>query len=236
VTAVRRGTGVAAAAALWLGLAGPALADYEAGLKAYTEGDYAEALKNFRADAEAGHAPSQAALAILYVHGHGVEANLATAVRWFTMAAEQGLPNAQHLLGRIYFSDALGPRDVAKAIHWFEKASAQHFGYSDLALFSIYYKGDGVAQDLAKAAEHARRAAEAGIEAAQLQYGYMLFKGEGVERQIDEAYFWFFLAAQRGNMDGVSMATQIPLDALSSEKRLELERRALNWKPTEAAK
>jgi hypothetical protein len=234
----RRGAGPVAAAvgvALWLALSGPAVADYDTGMAAYEKGDFAAALTHFQADGAAGHAPSQAALGILYARGEGVGKDYAEAAEWFRKAARQGHAKAQHLLGRILFSDALGSRDVPQALEWFEKSAAQNYPPADLALFSIYYRGEDVAKDLERAAGHARRAAEAGLVSAQLQYGYMLLHGEGVQSQPQEAYFWFFLLAQQANADGISMLAQLPEDALTTEERLEAERRALAWQPTTPA-
>jgi len=222
-------------AALALCLAAPARADYDAGMAAYRSGDYAEALKHFQADAEAGDAPSQAALGILYVRGEGVEKDVGKAAEWFGKAAAQGNAGSQHLLARLLFSGALGERDVPKAIEWFEKASAQGYGFSDLALYAIYYKGDGVEKDLAKAETHARRAAESGLLNAQFQYGYLLLgNDEGVPRRIEDAYFWLFLAAQTGLQDAISLLTEISHDELPTERRMGIERRAMAWQEEQA--
>jgi uncharacterized protein len=218
-------------AALVVALVAPALADYDAGMTAYHSGNFAEALRQFRADAEAGNAPSQAALAVLYARGEGVEKDMATAAVWFGKAAAQGHAGSQHLLGRLLMSGALGKPDTAKAIEWFEKAAAQGYGLSDLALFSIYYKGNGVTKDLEKAELHARRAAESGLPSAQLQYGYFLLGGdEGVARRVEDAYFWLYIAAHAGLEDAIPLLTQIPYEELPSERRLEIERQVAAWR------
>lgn len=210
--------------------AGAARADYDAGMSAYRAHDFAAALKQFRPGAEAGDAASQAALAILYARGEGVEKDLAKAAEWFGKAAAQGHAGSQHLLGRLLMSDALGKPDTAKAIEWFEKASAQGYGLSDLALFAIYYRGNGVEKDLEKAERHARRAAEYGLPSAQLQYGYFLLgNDQGTARRVEDAYFWLFLAAQAGLEEAVSLLTDIPDDELPSDRRLEIEGQVAAW-------
>jgi len=52
----------------------PALvyADFQAGLAAYNQGDYATALKEWRPLAEQGYAPAQFNLGFLYDNGYGV--------------------------------------------------------------------------------------------------------------------------------------------------------------------
>ncbi len=57
---------------LFLMLAPPVLADFQAGLDAYDRGDYGTALKEFRPLAEQGHAEAQLYLGIMYSQGLGV--------------------------------------------------------------------------------------------------------------------------------------------------------------------
>ena len=46
--------------------------DYDAGFKAYTQNDYATALKHFRPLAKQGDAKAQFHLGLMYQHGYGV--------------------------------------------------------------------------------------------------------------------------------------------------------------------
>ena len=69
-------------------LAAPAWAGFDEGLAAYKRGDYATALGEWRASAEAGHAASQYDLGLMYYLGEGVERNFREAFKWFVEAAE----------------------------------------------------------------------------------------------------------------------------------------------------
>ena len=71
------------------------LADLEAGQEAAKRGDYATALKEFRALAEQGHAGAQTNLGIMYYDGLGVTQDYIEAERWYRLAAEQGDAGAQ---------------------------------------------------------------------------------------------------------------------------------------------
>ena len=94
----------------------PAQADYQAGMAAYTSGEFDTARKEFMAGAEAGNVDAQVALGILYVRGEGVEKDITTAAEWFDKSAAQGHGQAQHLMGRLHNSGALGVRDIAKTL------------------------------------------------------------------------------------------------------------------------
>jgi hypothetical protein len=96
------------AAALALGLAVPAAADYwsefEAGVDAYAGGRHAEAVSRFRPLAEAGDDRAQYWLGIMYFEGKGVPQDDVRAYLWLSLAAEQGNRGAR--IGR----DAIVPR------------------------------------------------------------------------------------------------------------------------------
>ncbi len=70
---------VALAVALLIGLATPSQADYQDGLRAYSRGDYATALQEFKPLAEQGHAKAQATLGGMYTIGLGVPQDFAEA-------------------------------------------------------------------------------------------------------------------------------------------------------------
>ena len=69
--------------AVVFGLAAPAAADYEAGVTAYRQGDYALALREWRPLAEAGEAGAQAGLANMYRAGLGVAQDSGEALKWY---------------------------------------------------------------------------------------------------------------------------------------------------------
>ena len=89
------------AAILCLGLAvflftvnGSLGADFEKGLVAYENGDFATALKELEPLAKEGDADAQMILGSMYQYGEGVPQNYKTAVKWFTIAGKQGYPDA----------------------------------------------------------------------------------------------------------------------------------------------
>ena len=73
-----------------------------------------------------GDAIAQAALALLYLEGQGVEMDAARAVELYLRSALQGNPAAQATLGLLYeHGNGVSP-DRAQAFAWFALAAAQH--------------------------------------------------------------------------------------------------------------
>ena len=72
----------------------PALADYEAGQRAWGEGDASAALSEWRAAAEADDRRAMLALGRLYLRGLGVPQDYVEAHKWFNLAASRGAPEA----------------------------------------------------------------------------------------------------------------------------------------------
>jgi len=79
--------------AVTVGSSSVAVAGLEEGFAAYKRGDYATALKEFRALASEGDAVAtvaQANLGMMYENGHGVTQDYKEAANWYRKAAEQG--------------------------------------------------------------------------------------------------------------------------------------------------
>ena len=76
----------AAAVALTMGAAMPALADYETGLRSYEIGDYEGALEEIRPLARRGDPGSQFLLGVMYAEGRGVPWDEVKALAWLACA------------------------------------------------------------------------------------------------------------------------------------------------------
>jgi TPR repeat protein len=104
-------------------LSTPAKSDYEAGVAAYSKGDFAAAMAEWMPLAESGDPVAQNSVGALYDRGLGVNENDATAVYWYQKAAEQNLPLAMRNLASKYASGHGVPYDKALADSWYEKAA-----------------------------------------------------------------------------------------------------------------
>ena len=121
---------LALAAVMLVALTTPMLAQdaapaYIEGVEAYYRGDYATALRVYKAHAALGNADAQLSLGSMYYRGKGVPQDYAEAVKWFRLAAEQGDPDAQLSLGAKYAKGEGVPQDYVLAHMWSNLAAAQ---------------------------------------------------------------------------------------------------------------
>ena len=121
-----------------------ARADYQSGFEAYSNGDYATALKEWQAAADKGEARAQHGLGLLYDLGRGVPADPAQAAKWYGLAAAQNLPDAQSNLGMLYAEGRGVPKDMVKANQLWTLASQAGDAAAQFNLGLSYYRGEGV--------------------------------------------------------------------------------------------
>jgi septal ring-binding cell division protein DamX len=184
-----RATGVAVLLLLAAGVAG---ADYQDGLNAYTYGDYARAMAEWRAVTDgpatavspALYIEAHYAVAMLYWQGQGVAVDFRQAHDWLLKAADMGHAAAQARLGFLYTDGKAVARDHQQAFEWFSKAAKRGNvdGLYNLGIF--YLNGWGVAQDTALAAQYLAAAAALGDEAAKQALPQVL---EQIEEESPEA-------------------------------------------------
>lgn len=72
--------------------------------------------------AQAGFAPAQFDLAVMYDFGLYVEENAELAFDWYRKAAQQGLPEAQNAVAVMYDSGRGVARNTREALSWYELA------------------------------------------------------------------------------------------------------------------
>ena len=150
-------------------------ADYQDGLDAFTFGDYATAMKEWRAVTDgpatavspAIYIEAHYAVAMLYWQGQGVAVDFRQAYDWLLKAAEMGHAGAQAKLGFLYTDGKAVARDHGQAFEWFSQAAkgGNVDGLYNLGIFYLY--GWGVEQDTTMAAQYLAAAAALGDEAAE---------------------------------------------------------------------
>ena len=202
------------------------VAGWEAFLKQYPEGFYADLARErkariekdklaalmppkppstfgeLRAAAERGDAAAQNNLGLMYVNGRGVTQDYAQAVVWFRKAADQGNALGQYNLGVAYKDGNGVPQDDAQAVVWFRKAVDQGDADAQTNLGWMYSQGRGVAQDDVQAAAWFRKAADQGDAEAQFNLGTAYEMGWGVAQDYAEAMAWYRKAAAQGSAAG----------------------------------
>ncbi len=95
-----------------------ARADFDVGLAAYEEGDYAAALRAWRPLANEGDLDAQFYLGEMHLQGKGVPRDFKQAADWLGKAAEAGHPRAQGTLGGLYAVGLGVPQDFGMAYFW----------------------------------------------------------------------------------------------------------------------
>ena len=136
--------GFAVMAAAWPGVAG---ADVKDGVDAWTRGDYAAAVAEWRGPAMAGDADALFNLAQAYRLGQGVPADAAEAERLYAQAAARGHARAADTYGLILFQS--GRREVA--LPYVEAAARRGDPRSQYLLGVAHFNGDLVAKDWTRA-------------------------------------------------------------------------------------
>jgi hypothetical protein len=129
------------ALALILLMQAPALAadtapaqTFQDGVAAVKRGDYDTALAIFKPLADAGDAPSQTNLGMMYSRGWGVPVNEAEAVKWYRLAANKGQPIAQNNLGAMYMAGKGGPKDIVIGLMWLMLAAENGYEKAKIAV------------------------------------------------------------------------------------------------------
>ena len=130
-------------------------ADFQKGLTAANQGDYATALKEWTPLAEQGVAAAQFNLGIMYDKGEGVVQNYKTAVKWYTLAAEQEFASAQYNLGVMYDNGWGVIQDNIYAHMWYNIAASS--GNSNAAKNRTIVGERMTPADISKAQELARQ-------------------------------------------------------------------------------
>ncbi len=134
-----------------LAVATPIRADFQAGVEAYEQGDYATALREWRPLAEEGDAEAQFYVGALYYHGEGVPQSNAEAARWYRRAADRGHAAAQHNLGVMLYTGEGMSVNAQEALEWFQRAAEQGHGPAQYNLGIMYAEGSGTTPDNAQA-------------------------------------------------------------------------------------
>lgn len=98
--------------------------DFDTGLRAYENKDYAAALKEWKPLADKGNTRAEFNLGLLYFDGKAVPQDYAEAAQWFERAADQGYTRAQHNLGEMYAIGQGVKRDYMLSYKWLSLCAA----------------------------------------------------------------------------------------------------------------
>lgn len=169
--------------------------------------DFSEALQWYRKAAAQGDSLAEYCLGYAYAHGNGVPKDFKAAVQWWQKSAGHGQVYAQNALGQFYFREAGSSNSArvkyAEAAKWLRKAAKQGCVGAMNNLAFLYQNGWGVNKNLPRAVKWYRQAALKGDAMAQANLGLMYQDGDGgLPHDKVQAYKWFMLSAEQGNIVG----------------------------------
>lgn len=147
----------------------PAMADVKAGVDAWSRGDYAAAVAEWRQPANNGDADAQFNLGQAYKLGRGVPVDLRLAEAWFWRAALQGHVQAEDNYGLVLFQNG----DRERAMPYIQKSAARGEPRAQYIVATALFNGDFVTKDWPRAYALMTRAAAAGLAPASASLAQM---------------------------------------------------------------
>ena len=124
---------------------------FAAGMAAARAGDFDAARAAWAPLADAGHAPAQYNLGLMYEQGAGVGQDIAVALDLYRAAAEQDHGLAQYRVGQALQRGNGVVADPAAAVAWFARSAEFGVPGASYELGYAHHEGEGVAPDLSEA-------------------------------------------------------------------------------------
>jgi uncharacterized caspase-like protein len=121
---------------------------------------YMEAARHYAKAADAGYAPAQDSLGVLFALGRGVVKDNQRAFELIGKAAAAGLPSGIGNLGVMYANGAYVQKDSAKALELYEKAIEAGNSFALAEAGVMYFNGAGTPRDYNAAAQYFQQAAD----------------------------------------------------------------------------
>jgi localization factor PodJL len=140
-------------------------------------------------------------IAMRFMEGRGVPANLAEAAQWYERAASKGLTPAQFRYASMLEKGQGVKKDLVAAQKLYVVAAGKGHAKAMHNLAVLYAEGADGKPDYAGAAQWFRKAAERGVADSQFNFAVLAARGLGTEKNIAESYKWFALAAAQGDRD-----------------------------------
>lgn len=167
-----------------------------------TEENMDKALEWFGKGVEEGEPRCITEMGMAYEYATGVEENPQLAIDYMTRAAEKEYGYAQYKMGDYYFF-GYGPclEDNKKAVEWYEKAVANEVPSAMLRMGEYYLYDYDSLNESEKAFAYFKKAAEYNWYNEGLGICYEM--GIGVEENETEAFKYYTLAANDGNVTGM---------------------------------
>ncbi len=175
---------------------GDPVAAYNLGVISEDENRIDEAMRWYRAAAEADDPDAATNLANLLIKE--AERVMDEAHSWLAKAAAAGQVQAQFTLGTMNQHGHGTTVSIPSAIRWYTEAAHQGMADAQLELAKIYYNGDNGAVDYTSARHWLEKAALQGIAEAQFGLGMLYYEGKACLVDMERAIDWFEMASASG--------------------------------------
>jgi uncharacterized caspase-like protein/TPR repeat protein len=129
--------------------------------------NYIEAVRHYRIAVDAGYAPAEDALGVIFATGKGVVKDPQRAFDLFNKSALAGDPSGMSDLGVAYANGVFVKADPAQALAWYEKGIEAGNAFSLNNVGVAYFNGAGTERDYNVAAQYFQQAAD-------MNFGYAL--------------------------------------------------------------
>ena len=159
---------IAIAASISL-LGQPDFADVKAGVDAWSSGDFAGAVKEWREPAKKGDPDAQFNMGQAYKLGRGVKQDLNLAADWYQRAAKQGHLQAADSIGHLFHYQG----KVKEALPFLETSSARGEPRAQYLLATELFNGVNMPKDWVRAYALMTRASASGLAPASRSLGEM---------------------------------------------------------------
>lgn len=144
-----------------------AASDYEQGVQAYQNSEYAQAREHWERATEDGNMSAAYNLGIILSKGLGGAADPERAVNLFRVAADAGIAVAQHNLALAYYAGKGVEKNNTQASIWWERAARHGHVQAQYNLGALLWNGEGIKKNEAEAIKLFRKASDAGNLQAQ---------------------------------------------------------------------
>ena len=135
---------------------------------------------------DAGFAPAQADLALMYETGRGMDANAAEALRLYELASQQGHGLASYKVGEFHWRAIGVAFDAVRAREAYELAAQQGEPLGNTGLGQVAQYGE--APDYEAAARYYQLAADKREKIAEAELAYLYDQGLGVQQDFQKGF------------------------------------------------
>lgn len=167
----------------------------------------------------------------MYEKGDELPQSYSGAAKWYRRAAD-GSPKAGVKLASMLIEGRGVPQDYGQAMTLCQHAAQQNYSAGQYCLGYLYQRGMGTGKDLKQAAKWYEMASGRGHNQAMMALAEMYWKGDGVSVNRPEAYYYLFLAHEKGTPESQTQAQKV-WDEMSKQEMKQLEKKleALHFDP-----